>query len=67
MSALSSEGKNKKWWYLGRTDGFAELAGNAALFSIRIPPQSVFTPKARTKWPFLEWIVDCNWLPEKRT
>src|SRR5215469_8694077 len=42
---------------LGGTDGFTELAGDAAFLAIGIAAQRMLPPKARRQWPLLERIV----------
>src|SRR6185369_3014634 len=43
---------------LRRADGLAQLAGDAALFAVRIAAQRVLAAKARRQRPLLEGIVD---------
>jgi hypothetical protein len=44
---------------LGRADGFAELAGDAALFAGGVAAQGVLTAETGGDWTFLEGVVDC--------
>jgi hypothetical protein len=44
---------------LGRADGLAQLAGDAALLSGRVAAQGVFTTEAWRDGTLLEWVEDC--------
>lgn len=44
---------------LGRADGFAELAGDATLFTGGVPTEGVFTTETRGNGTLFEGIVDC--------
>ena len=40
--------------------GFAQLAGNATLFTRRIAPKSMLTTESRRNGTLLEWVVDSS-------
>ena len=44
---------------LSRADGFAELAGDAALFTGGVPTEGVFTTETRGNGTLFEGVVDC--------
>lgn len=44
---------------LSRTDGFAELAGDTALFTGGVPTEGVFTTETRGNGTLFEGVVDC--------
>ena len=43
---------------LGWADSFAQLAGDAPLFTSGIAAQSMLATKPRRYWPLLKWIVN---------
>jgi hypothetical protein len=43
---------------LGRTNGFAEFAGNASFFAGRVAAEGVFTAEAGADGAFFEGVVD---------
>ena len=44
---------------LSRADGFAELAGDAALFTGGVPTEGVFTTETRGNGALFEGVIDC--------
>ncbi len=50
---------------LGRTDGFAQLAGDAALFTVGITAQRVLTAKPRRKGSFFIRIIQCGTVSDR--
>lgn len=53
--------------HLCRTDGLTQLAGNAALFSIRVATEGVFSTEAGRKRALLKRVIDGGRFTEQIT
>lgn len=53
--------------HLCRTDGLTQLAGNAALFSIRVATEGVFSAEPGRERALLKWVVDGGRFTEQIT
>ena len=53
--------------YLCRADGLTQLAGDAALLPIRVPPQCVLATEPGAQGTLLKRVVDGGRLPEEGT
>ena len=51
--------------YLSWTDGFTELACNAALLSIGVPPEGMLPSEPGTEGALLKGVVECGRLSKE--